>query len=66
MGPRAGLDRCVKSRPPLGFDPRTVASRYTHYANRPHASYRVLVTSKLSMFLTIKHTCDCVYYLLER
>ena len=31
VGPRAGLDRCVKSRPP-GFDPRTVqpvASTYT-------------------------------------
>jgi hypothetical protein len=30
---RAGLDRCGKSRPPPGFDPRTVqpvASRYTH------------------------------------
>ena len=24
MGPRAGLDRCGKSRPPPGFDPRTV------------------------------------------
>ena len=32
VGPRAGLDRCGKSRPPPGFDPRTVqpvASRYT-------------------------------------
>ena len=32
MDPRAGLDRCGKSRPPPGFDPRTVqpvASRYT-------------------------------------
>ena len=31
-GLRAGLDTCEKSRPPLGFDPRTVqpvASRYT-------------------------------------
>ena len=30
--PRAGLDRCEKSRPPPGFDPQTVhpvASRYT-------------------------------------
>ena len=29
---RTGLDLCGKSRPPLGFDPRTVqsvASRYT-------------------------------------
>ena len=32
VGPRAGLDRCGKSRPPPGFDLRTVqplASRYT-------------------------------------
>ena len=32
VGPRAGLDVCRKSRPPPGFDPRTVqpvASRYT-------------------------------------
>ena len=32
VGPRAGLDVCEKSRPPLGFDPRTVqpmASLYT-------------------------------------
>jgi len=24
VGPRAVLDECGKSRPPLGFDPRTV------------------------------------------
>jgi len=24
--PRAGLDRCGKSHPPVGFDPRTVQS----------------------------------------
>ena len=44
MGPRAGLDRCGKSRPPPRFDPRTVqpvASRYTDYATRPTGSYRV-------------------------
>jgi len=32
VGPRAGLDGCGKSRPPPGFDPRTVqpvVSRYT-------------------------------------
>ena len=37
-GPRAGMDRCEISRPPLGFDSRTVqpaASRYTDYATRP-------------------------------
>ena len=37
MGLRSGLDSCGKSRPPPGFDPRTVqpvASRYTDYATR--------------------------------
>ena len=32
VGPRAGLDGCGKSRPPPGFDPRTVqpvVNRYT-------------------------------------
>jgi len=35
LGHPAGLDGCGKSRPPSGFDPRTVqrvASRYTDYA----------------------------------
>ena len=35
VGPTAGLDGCRKSRPPPGFDPRTVqpvASRYTDWA----------------------------------
>ena len=38
VGPRAGLDRCGKSRLPPGFDPRTVqpvASPYTDWATRP-------------------------------
>jgi hypothetical protein len=38
VDPRAGLDRCGKSRPPPGFDSRTVqpvASRYTDHATRP-------------------------------
>ena len=37
VGPRAGLDRCGKSLPPV-FDPRTiqpVASSYTDYTTRP-------------------------------
>ena len=35
MGFRTGLDRCRKSRPPRGFDPRNVqpvGSRYTDYS----------------------------------
>ena len=38
VGPRAGLDRCGKSRPHRDSDPRTVkpvTSRYTDYATRP-------------------------------
>jgi hypothetical protein len=37
VGPRAGLDRCGKSRPPPGFarTVQPVASRYTYYATRP-------------------------------
>jgi len=38
VGPRDGLDRCEKSRPPPGFYPRTVkhvASRYTDWATPP-------------------------------
>ena len=37
VSPRAGLDRCGQSRPPPGFDPRTlqpIASRYTDYVTR--------------------------------
>jgi hypothetical protein len=39
VGPRAGLDGCGKSRPPPGFDPRTVqpvASRYNVCAIPAH------------------------------
>jgi hypothetical protein len=39
VGLRAGMDRCGKSRPPQGFDPRTfqpVASRYTDWAVPAH------------------------------
>ena len=38
LGPGAGLDRCWKSCPPRGFDPRTVqpvVSRHTDWATRP-------------------------------
>ena len=52
LGPRVGQDRCRKSRPPPGFDPRTaqpVASRYTDYAIRPSklGAYRKLLSVHL-------------------
>jgi len=43
VGLRVGLDGCGKSRPPPGFDPRTVqpvASRYTDYIiTAPHGRF---------------------------
>ena len=44
MGPRAGLDRCGKSRPPQGFDLPTVklvASRHTDSAIPVHAEHDI-------------------------
>jgi hypothetical protein len=47
VGPRAGLDGCGKSRPPPGFDPRTVqpvVSRYTDYTIPTHdISYNKII-----------------------
>jgi hypothetical protein len=37
-GPRAGLDRCTKSRPPPGFDPLTVQS----VASRSKKNYQIV------------------------
>ena len=34
VGPRAGLDGCVKSHPQPRFDPRTVQSVVSHYTDR--------------------------------
>jgi hypothetical protein len=31
--PRAGLDACGKSRPPLGFNPQTIQPVASHYTN---------------------------------
>ena len=45
VGPRAGLDRCGKSRPLPISDPRPVqpvASRYTDYATRPTSSFLMI------------------------
>ena len=48
VSPRAGLDGCGKSRPPLGFDPQTqpVANRYTDWAI-PAPDIRIQSTKKI-------------------
>jgi len=53
VGPRAGLDRCGKSRPQPGFDPRTVqpvVSSYTDYATRHTQTERHSLNLYLSIF----------------
>jgi hypothetical protein len=48
MGPRAGMDGCGKSRPPPGFDSRTVGARseslyrLRYRANHKHAVNTVI------------------------
>jgi hypothetical protein len=54
VGPWAGLDGCGKSRPPPGFEPRTVqlvARRYTYWATRPinTVSYTSLIYGLVKM-----------------
>ena len=63
VGPRVGLDRCGKSRPPPGFDPRSVqpiASHYTYWATWPTWTSRPMAKYfKIKYFLTIGQTiCD--------
>jgi hypothetical protein len=53
VGPRVGLDGCGKSRPPPGFDPRTVqpvVSRYTDRGTRPTFSTgHIVINGKVSL-----------------
>jgi hypothetical protein len=56
-GPRAGLDGCGKSRPPPGFDPRTVqpvASRYTDYV---YNIYSFMFCSWLNKLYVLDDLC---------
>ena len=46
VGPRAVLDGCGKSRPPLGFDPRTVQSEASRYADRALPAHLTLRSFK--------------------
>jgi hypothetical protein len=54
MDPWAGLDRCGKSRPQPGFDPRTVqpvARRYADYAIPAHYPASVLFVSSVNSLI---------------
>ena len=71
VSPRAGLDRCGKSRPQPGFNPRTVqpvASRYTDYATRPtqaHCTTHEMGTTALwarYMCSTVSSNSNMTYY----
>ena len=56
VGPRAGLDRCGKSHPHPGFDPRTVqpvASRYADWATRPTYQRHTSIYVQLQPFCSI-------------
>jgi hypothetical protein len=56
VGPRAGLDRCGKSRLPPGYDPWTVqpvASRYTDWATRPIRNQCTAVKSTLGCGIAV-------------
>jgi hypothetical protein len=59
VGPRAGLNRCVKSRFPPGFDLRTVqfvVSRYTDWAIWPtRCFFKSLLTSMFHYKITTLH-----------
>ena len=73
MGPRAGLDRCGKSRPPPRFDPRTVqlvASRCTCYATRPTredlGTYILLPAAAIQRSCVTAETLNGVILLTDR
>jgi len=54
VGPRAGLGRYGKSRPPPGFDPQTVQPIARHYADctaRPTVSVVTVIIYLVSKFL---------------
>jgi len=57
VGPRAGLDRCGKSRPPPGFDSRTiqpVAIRYTELPG-PNDSQYTVQKHEVNLTCTFRH-----------
>ena len=62
VGPKAGLDRCGKSRLPPGFNPQTirpVTSHYTDYATRPTFLFMAMRKRKPVRAVFI-YVCVCV------
>jgi hypothetical protein len=62
VGSRAGLERRGKSRPPPGFDPRTVqdvASRYTDYVTRPTQHVYLHVIRPITVVEMFNETQKC-------
>jgi len=56
VGRRAGLDRCVKSRPPPALDPRTVQPVTSHYTDCAISAHRFLLQSQLMTSLLFQIT----------
>jgi hypothetical protein len=68
VGPRAGPDRCGKSRPPPGFDPLTVqpvASRYTDCATRPTSPKRIkrVINTVFIIMCQLQYANERIYQL---
>jgi hypothetical protein len=60
VGLRAGLDVCEKSRPPPGFDPRTVIITVTKFNKEiqnqtTNSSQRITTAYGLDILLTVYH-----------
>jgi len=51
VGPRASLDGCGKSRPPPGFNPRTVQPVASRYTDRAILAHDIHLTQSYKSFL---------------
>ena len=64
VGPRADLDRCGKSCPPPGFDPRTVQPVASRYTDTSHCTFNMHSNPTEEKFFvqTILVTIVSVFY----
>jgi hypothetical protein len=53
VGPRAGLDRCGKSRPLPGFDPRTVQAVAQSLYRLSYPAHTITITQHNYIFIYI-------------